>query len=294
MYQNGIVLIIFRMNDLINFFIKFSRWFVFAFYVILGCILLFNNNPYQHHIYLTSAGSFISTIYKGANSVSSYYNLREINDNLQSQCANLELEIIKLRDNIRSYQEKYGYDSIIENDNSKNFEYIFAHVINNSISHPHNYITLNKGELDGIKPEMGVIDQNGVVGIVNIVGKNSSRVISLLNPHLRLSCKIKGTNELGSLVWDGKDPSIAILEELPRHTKYNIGDTIITSGFSAVFPEGIIVGTIFSNTDVQNENFFKLKIKLSTDFNKLSTTKVIISNNKFELDSIESITTSKQ
>ena len=133
---------------------------------------------------------------------------------------------------------------------------------------------------------MGVVDQNGVVGIVNVVGENSARIISLLNPNLRLSCKIKGNENFGSLVWDGEDPTIALLEELPRHTVFHKGDTIVTSGFSSVFPEGIPIGTIISDKKGQNENFFTLKVKLRTDFTKLSTVRVVVNNMKEEIDSL--------
>ncbi|MBE6317987.1 MAG: rod shape-determining protein MreC [Bacteroidales bacterium] len=275
------------MNDLINFIIKYSRWFIFMLYVIISCVLLFNNNPYQHHIYLTSAGTITSSIYQITSNVSSYFHLYDINEDLQRHCLNLEVENIKLKEQIRLFQEMHPNDSISYNDDTNHFDYILAHVINNSISHTHNYLTINKGSNDGIKPEMGIIDQNGVVGIVNVVGENFSRVISLLNPDLRLSCKIKGYNNFGSLVWNAEDPTIAILEELPRHTIYKQGDSIVTSGFSSVFPEGIFVGTVISEHKGHNENFFTLKVKLSADLARLSTVKVIINNMKAELDSIE-------
>lgn len=274
------------MNDLINFIVKYSRWFVFIFYLIISCILLFNKNPYQHHVYMTSAGAFASSVYKCANNVTSYFHLHDINEDLQSQCANLELEVLALRNQIKSYQEKYNIDSTSVPKEIRQFDFILAHVINNSINKPYNYITINKGSKDGIKPEMGVVDQNGVVGIVNVVGENSSRIISLLNPNLRLSCKIKGNENFGSLVWDGNDPTIALLEELPRHTVFKKGDTIVTSGFSSVFPEGIPIGTIISDEKGQNENFFTLKVKLYTDFTKLSTVRAVINNMKEELDSL--------
>ena len=232
------------MNDLINFLVKYSKWFVFIIYVIISCILLFTSNPYQHHIYLTSAGAMASSIYKGANNVTSYFHLHDINEDLQSQCANLELEVLALRDKIRLYEEKYNIDSTEAPEGLRNYDFILAHVINNSINKPYNYITINKGSKDGIKPEMGIVDQNGVVGIVNLVGENSSRVISLLNPNLRLSCKIKGNDNFGSLVWDQESPTEAVLEELPRHTVFQKGDTVVTSGYSAVFPQGIPIGQI--------------------------------------------------
>lgn len=257
------------------------------FYVVISCVLLFNNNPYQHHIYLTSASAVTSTVYKGANNVTSYFHLHDINEDLQLQCANLELEVLSLREKIRSYEEQYGIDSTEAPEGIRHYDFILAHVINNSISKPYNYITINKGSNDGIKPEMGIVDQNGVVGIVNLVGNNSSRVISLLNPNLRLSCKIKGNDNFGSLVWDGEDPTSAVLEELPRHTVLKKGDTVVTSGYSTVFPEGIPVGVILSDDKGQNENFFTLKVKLLTDFTKLSTVRVVKNNMKAELDSLE-------
>ncbi|MDE6650935.1 MAG: rod shape-determining protein MreC, partial [Paramuribaculum sp.] len=151
----------------------------------------------------------------------------------------------------------------------------------------HNYITLNKGELDGVKPEMGVVDQNGVVGIVNLTAPHSARVISLLNPNFRLSCKVKGHNHVGSLVWDGSDYTTAILEELPKHAEFQEGDTIITSGYSTVFPEGVPVGVVIKGMRDHDENFYTLKVKLFTDFPNLSTVRVIGDSMKEEIDNLE-------
>ena len=135
---------------------------------------------------------------------------------------------------------------------------------------------------------MGVVDQNGVVGIVNVVGKNTARIISLLNPNLRLSCKVKGSDYFGSLVWDGKSPYYAILEEMPRHVKFSTGDTIVTSGYSAVFPEGIVVGQVDEQLSSGADNFYSLRIKLSTDFTQLSTVRLIKNNIKEEFDRLKS------
>ncbi len=119
------------------------------------------------------------------------------------------------------------------------------------------------------------MDQNGVVGVVNVVSNHYARIISLLNPNFRLSCKLRGSDTFGSLVWDGNDPQRAILEELPKHTIFHKGDTIVTSGYSAVFPEGLPVGTIEGTARGAADNFFTLRIKLLTDFTALSTVKVI-------------------
>lgn len=275
------------MRNLLDFLVKYSSWIVFAFYVIVSCIFLFDKNPYQHHVYMTSAGQLASSVYEFGNSVTSYFNLRDINEDLQAQNARLESEVVKLREQINLYAEREYADSMTVDPVLQEFSFVISRVINNSIHRPYNYITIDKGEVDGVKPEMGVVDQNGVVGIVNIVGKHNSRIISLLNPNFRLSCKVKGNDAFGSLVWDGKDYTEAILEELPRHTVYSKGDTIITSGYSAVFPEGIPVGVIIGRQKTIDDNFFTLRIRLLSDFSHLSTVRVISSNMLNEIRQIE-------
>lgn len=280
-----------NVNDLINFIVKYSKWFVLIFYIVISSILLFNNNPYQHHIYLTSANAVSSTLYEGANNVSSYFNLREINESLQYQNSSLELEVLKLRAQLQHYEEKYSIDSMGLPTWLSQFDYIHAHVINNSTNKPHNYITINKGMKDGIMPEMGVLDQNGVVGIVNVVGENSARIISILNSNIKLSCKIKGTKDIGSLIWDGVNPTIANLEELPRHSVFKKGDTVVTTGYSSAYPADIPIGTILSEKGFDDGNTYVIKVKLATDFTKLSTVKIVVNNMKAELDSLESLET---
>ncbi len=275
------------MSELLKFFVKYSSWFLFALYIVAGCVLLFSTNPFQHHVYLSSANIVSSGVYRAANSVTSYFSLRDINEDLQRRNSDLELEIYHLKDVIRNYQEQVHADTMTVDSALTRYHFLIAHVINNSINRSHNYITIEKGRLDGVEPEMGVIDQNGIVGIVNVVGDHTARLISVLNPYLRLSCKVKGEQQVGSLVWDGKNPSEAILEELPKHAKFIKGDTIVTSGYSSVFPEGVPVGTILSGTRDREDNFYTLRVKLFTDFSTLSTVRVIRDNMKEELTTVE-------
>lgn len=287
------------MRNLIDFLIKYSTWFVFAFYVIVSCIFLFDKNPYQHHIYMTSAGRLTAGIYDLSHNITSYFNLRETNEELQIQNARLEEELLGMKATLQLYQEKYYADTMIAPEALRPYTFVIASVINNSIHRPYNYITINKGAKDGIRPEMGVVDQNGIVGVVNIVGDSYSRLISLLNPNFRLSCKVKGNEAFGSLVWDGKDPQIALLEELPRHTVYTTGDTVVTSGYSAMFPEGIPVGIVTGSEKTIDDNFYTLRVKLLTDFSRLSTVRVISSDisdsiKQVEIDENEGKPTTKQ
>ncbi|MBQ9555003.1 MAG: rod shape-determining protein MreC [Muribaculaceae bacterium] len=272
------------MNNLLNFFVKHSAWFIFAIYVILSLVLLFKDNPYQQSVYLTSANSVSAAVYKAFSNVTSYFHLRDINESLQERNASLEMELIELRNQMTDLS--LNSPDSLHQPALKQYTFVMAQVIGNSIAQPNNYITINRGYRDGVKPEMGVIDQNGVVGIVNVVGPHAARVISLLNPHIRLSCKLRDTGFFGSMVWDGKDPRYAVLEELPKHLTYHKGDTVVTSGYSAVFPEGIIVGTVEGLARGMSDSFVSLRIKLTTNFSQLSSVRIITNSMKEQVDAL--------
>ena len=275
------------MNELLSFLLKHSKWFIFTFFVVISCMLLFKDDPYRQHVYITSAGRLASMAYKNANNVTSYFNLHDINEELNRRNAELQAEVVRLQETIDIFQEQGFTDTLSLDPDVRHFDFIVAHVINNSIAHPFNYLTINKGSRDGVRPELGVIDRNGVVGIVSNVGPSSARVISLLNPHFRLSCKIKRSDYFGSLVWDGRDPGEAQLEELPRHTVFEVGDTIVTSGYSAVFPAGLPVGVVLDDETDKNQNFFSLRIRLFADFTTLGNVQVVVTNKADELRALQ-------
>lgn len=237
-------------------------------------------------IYLTSANSVSATVYDWADNITGFFTLRENNDDLNRRNAELQAEVARLKATVNLLQEEVMAEKLVLPDNLRPYDFIVAHVIKNSVMKADNYLTINKGSDDGVLPEMGVIDQNGVVGIVNVVGPHSARVISLLNPNFRLSCKIKNNNNFGSLVWDGKDPRFAILEELPRHAPYKAGDTLVTSGYSAVFPDGIPVGVIEKQSG-KNVDPDAIKIRLLTDFATLNNVQVVVNYMAEELSALE-------
>jgi len=273
-------------RNLINFLIKYGTWFLFAFYVLLSCVLLFSHSAYQQSVYLTSANYVTSSLYKASSNVTGYFHLKGINESLQASNARLENEVLNLRHQLSECMTllpdsgKFMFES-------QRFGYIPATVVNNSVRHPRNYFSINRGERDGVKTGMGVVDQNGVAGIVNVTGENTSRVISLLNETQHLSVKIKDTNYIGSLNWRGGDPMVAYMDEVPRHAKFNAGDTVVTSGYSTTFPENIPVGTIMNRIKGRDDNFYILKIKLNSDFKALSTVRVIKDEYKPQLDSLK-------
>ena len=254
--------------------------------MLLSFVLLFSHNSYHHSVYLSSANAVSSAVNSTSSEITGYFHLRSINESLQASNAMLENEVLNLRHQIAEYETILS-DTVKNRNYEDRFNYISATVVNNSVRHPRNYFSINKGESDGIKRGMGVVDQNGIIGIVNVTGKHTSRVISLLNETQHFSVKIKGTHFIGSLAWKGGDPWIAYVEEIPRHAKFNAGDTIVTSGYSTTFPAEIPVGIIMNRIKGADDNYFELKVRLTSDFRALSTVRVIKDEYKAELDSLQ-------
>lgn len=275
------------MRNLIDFLWRHSSWIVFAFYVVISCVLLFDRNPYQRSVYFSSANRVAVVVYDLQSEVTSYLGLRKANRDLQLRNGELEMEVVNLKAQLNRYRSAAGADTIPADSVLHDYDFVVARVVNNSVAQINNYITLDKGRAEGIKPEMGVVDQNGVVGIVNVVGEHHAVAISVLNPKLRLSCKVKGSDYFGSLVWDAVNPRYAVLEEMPRHVEFAPGDTIVTSGYSSVFPEGLMVGIISDYKKQRDDNFYALRVELSTDFGGLGYVRVISNRMKEEQDKLE-------
>lgn len=274
------------MRNLLNFIIRYGTWFLFIFYVLVSLVLLFSHNTYHHSVYLSSANLVSNAVNTTASEVTGYFHLRSINESLQASNAMLENEVLNLRHKIAEYETLLS-DTVGNPNFEERFDYVSATVVNNSVRHPRNYFSINRGEADGIKRGMGVVDQNGIIGIVNVTGKHTARVISLLNETQHFSVKIKGTQYIGSLAWKGDDPWIAYVEEVPRHARFQAGDTIVTSGYSTTFPAEIPVGIVMNRVKSSDDNFFVLKVRLTSDFRALSTVRVIKDEYKPELDSLQ-------
>lgn len=273
------------MRNLLNFIIRYSKWFVFVFYIIIGIILLVSGNAYRQSVYLSSANAVTGSIYEASANVTGYFNLRQINRDLLATNSMLQNEVQNLKNELIEMRVLLS-DSTLYNRPENRFSFVPAGVINNNTRHPRNYFTINRGSLDGVYPGMGVIDHNGITGIVNVSGPHMARVISVLNESQNFSVKLKDTEFVGSLSWKGGDPSVAYVEEMPRHARFNIGDSIVTSGFSTTFPEGLPVGTILARVKGFDDSFFTFKIKLASDFRALTTVNVIKDIYKNEIDSL--------
>lgn len=273
------------MRNLLDFLLKYSSIFVFTFLFVISGVLLVSNGRFHSSVWFTSANAVSNKVYGIGNGITGYFNLRSINDSLQRSNSELQKEVLNLREEIKAYRAIIGDTVSVAPINR--YDYVLATVLKNSVRHPRNYFTINKGSADGIKAGMGVADQNGIVGIVNIAGPNTSRIISLLNTTQHISVRLKGTNTVGSLVWKVNDPKIAYMEEVARHTTFAIGDTVVTSGFSSAFPKDLPVGVVIGKVRSENDNFFVLKVRLASDFNTLSSVRVIMDDLQEEMDSLE-------
>jgi rod shape-determining protein MreC len=170
----------------------------------------------------------------------------------------------------------------------RKYVYLTTRVINNTVNKQYNFITLNKGSEGGIKPDMAVISSDGIVGVVKSVSANYASVLSLLNRDFTVSAKIKKNGYFGPLNWNGNSANNAILVDIPHHVKINLGDTIVTSGFGGVFPEGFMIGTI-NDFRLKGGNYYEIKVELSNDFRKLDYVQVIQNYAKEEIDSLENV-----
>ena len=279
------------MRNLINFLLKYNYWFLFVILEVASFVLLFRFNNYQQSVYFTSANTVVGAVYEVSGGISSYFYLKSVNEDLLDRNMLLEEQINNLEKALKERQ----LDSIAVNSirkmPQKDYQLFKARVIKNSLNLADNYITLDKGSSSGIHSEMGVVDGNGIVGIVYETSPSYSVVISVLNSKSNISCKIVGSDYFGYLKWEHGDSRYDYLKDLPRHAEFNLGDTVVTSGFSTVFPEGIMVGTVDDMSDSHDGLSYLLKIKLATDFGKLSDVRVIARNGQQEQKELENKTT---
>lgn len=262
------------MRNLLNFLFRYNHCIVFVLLQGVSYLLLFSFNNYQHSRFFTSANAFVGKIYEATRAVTGYFDLQRQNEVLMERNIWLEQQLL-LADKRLKEMEEANTTSWPAETTTTMFQSYKAGVIKNSLNRADNYITLNQGSLAGIKPDMGVIGPNGVVGIVYKTSPHYSLVISLLSSKSNLSCKIAGNEYFGFLQWEGDDSRYAYLKDLPRHAEFSIGDTIVTSGFSTVFPQGMMVGVIEEANDTNDGLSFLLKIKLATDFGKLRNVHVL-------------------
>jgi rod shape-determining protein MreC len=270
---------------------------IFLFFLLLeaGCVYLtVVNNVYQSTLWLNSSNEAVAQVMRITDSVSDYFSLAKINENLADENARLN----KLLLDQKRWREQQALDTLkhplakatddsIPNKLVEQYSFQVAKVINNSVNRQNNYLTLNRGLADGIFPGMAVIAPQGVVGKVSACSQNFCTVTSILHRKMIVSVAIQKTNASGGLSWNGTNPQVCKLNYIARHLKPVKGDTIITSANSSVFPPGIMVGRIAKVSIKDNDTFYDIDVALNTEYSTLQFVYIINNRFKAERDSLE-------
>ncbi len=269
------------MLRILQFLYSLRSFLLFVLLEVLAIGLIVSNNSPQGAAFFNSANALTGSVLKTRSDVVDFFSLAEANDALLTENAALIQQLKTLKEIPDSV------DLHLDSAFKAQYDFKGARIISNSLRFAQNHLTLNKGAKDGVKPGMGVFNEQGVVGRVKSVSENYSVAISLLNTEFHLSAKIKNNDSFGSVKWDGKNAKKSKLLYVPRHVTTQPGDTVVTTGFSAVFPEGILVGIIESVNQSDNPNYLDIAIELSTDFSKVHYVYLVENNNLIELDSLK-------
>lgn len=257
------------MRNLLDFLVKYNYWFLFLFLEAVSFVLLFQFNSYQGSVWFSSANAVTGKLYETSSEIESYFQLSKINSELTQRNLYLEQRLHKLEKQIGDSAADSTMEKSLLVKSLQPYQLIPAKVISMTAGRLDNLITINKGEVYGIKKDMGVVCGTGVVGIVYLTSKHYSIVIPILNSQSNISCVIQGRGYFGYLHWTGGDVSQAYVDDVPRHAHFRLYDNVVTSGYSSVFPAGIIVGKILHVYNSADQMSYRLRVKLSTDFGKL-------------------------
>lgn len=260
------------MNNLLQFVIRYSAFFLFLLLEVISFLLVIRYNENQQSIFLHSSSKISGQLYKLADDAIQYNHLQRTADSLASQNAMLKERIFDLE---RSLQRLLPADKPLDSCIVQSYKIIDAQVINNSINQRNNHFTLDRGYKDGIRKGMGVISPHGIAGIIDQVGERYSMAISILHSAARISASIKRNDYFGSLVWKEVDPAHMILEAVPRQADIRIGDTIVTSGYSFIYPQGIFIGTVERFWTEGGSNYYTIEVRLQEDIAKLDRVYIV-------------------
>jgi len=289
-------------RNLIIFLRRYFNFFLFLLLEVICLVLVFQNNDFQKTAYLNSANNISARLYERYNNVEYYFHLKATNDSLVKENA-------RLHNMLRTSFDTVILDNIVKNDTMRQYgtdttrrvistsvrRYLYkaAKVVNNSVTNPINYITIHRGSADGIRPNMGVVGPSGVVGIVRSVNEHYAVVLSLLSKgrNFGTSARLAHGKEMGMVRWHGGEAGYATMEDVPKSVHLVKGDTVVTSGYSAFFPENIPIGYVESTEEVDKASTsFNIRIRLATNFYNLQYVYVIDNLLQDEQKSLEDST----
>jgi rod shape-determining protein MreC len=271
------------MQQIFNFLIRNKNNILFLLLLGFSLFLTIQSHSFHKSKFISSANVVTGGIYNWANNIQTYFYLQEYNRRLLEENSQLRSLLANSIDttSLATTLDSTSLEGI--------YSFRIARVINNNYSKTDNYITLDRGENSGIKKEFGVITSQGIVGIVDHVTAKHSRVISILNTNSRINAQLKKTNHFGSLVWNGKDPNVVQLTDVPRQAPVKIGDTIMTGGRSLIFPQGIPIGNVENFTLDQNESYYTLSVRLFNDMTNIGHVYVIENEEKEDIKALEKV-----
>lgn len=263
------------MNNLLDFLSRHYHWFLFVFLEVICAVLLFQYNNYQSSVWFSSANVVTGKVYEVNSKITQFFSLVKLNEELTHRNVYLEQQVQALYNQL----EEKDVDTTLAKGASmkvlEHFRVIPAKVVSNSVDKKDNLITIDKGEADGVRKDMGVVSGTGVVGIVYMAGKHYSVVIPVLSSKSSISCTIDGRGYVGYLHWTGGNSQMAYVDDIPRHARFKLYDRVVTSGYSSVFPPGIAVGKIRHVYNSSDGLSYRLQVHLYTDFSRLRNVCVI-------------------
>lgn len=262
------------MRNLWLFILRNNAFFLFIIFEAAALALLVQNNRYQKASILNSANQVAGDIYSKADQVSRYLMLGRVNDSLVMENATLRSRLENA-----FYHADTTRTTVKDSVHVQQYTYISAKVVNNTVVHRSNWLTLNQGSAHGVKSGMGVIGPGGIVGIVKDVSEHFCTAYSILHKDVRVSVKLDSSGNIGSLVWPGENPQLAAMEDVPTHVKVNEGEKLVTTGFS-LFPEATPAGVVASVKKGSANSFLDIEVKLATDFQRLQYVYIVV--NKFQ------------
>ncbi|MFZ2285122.1 MAG: rod shape-determining protein MreC [Lutibacter sp.] len=270
------------MRRIIYLIKKFRYFLLFIILEILAFIIIIQDHSYHQSKFVNSANFFTGGLYDKANSINEFFHLRKDNQLLSEENARLK-NLLEKRENT------YAIDSFTVIDTSQYFQkydYSVAKIINNNYTKRNNFITLNKGANHGLTPDLGVVNSKGIIGVIKNVSANYATVLSILNSNSNINVRLKNSNHFGTLVWDGKDYNITQVIDIPRQAVVKAGDTIVTGGKSAIFPEGIEVGVVKDFKYAQNK-YQIINILLFNDMSAIGEVQIVKNLHKDEQITLE-------
>ena len=259
------------MQTLVKILLRYSNFLVFIILEVAAFLLISKNSIYPRSSMLSTANEVVAWQNAVISDIRGYFSLRSQNEQLAA-------ENVALRNQLSEMDSVHDLVA---------FRYQDAKVVQMTTDRLHNYLTINRGSKDSVRREQGIRNAEGVVGIVQTLGRNYSVVLPIINTRTNLSCRFIKNGYIGTLKWDGKDSRFALLEDVAAHMVVNPGDTIVTSGLSKAFPEGIPVGIVENSVLKEGDSYHTIRVRLSTNFKRLKYVEVVNNMHQDELEELQ-------